>query len=128
MCFNSYLVAAYLADLDKCQFLETDCLLNAVTSFKKTCQGDTACKQALKAVDQKNPEKSWDSATELDARRTNYHHCKCYKAAVEDALTKLNESRPFTHEVGPHVVSLDNDLLRNTCGINDWDQLCCKIV
>ena len=69
-----------------------------------------------------------DRVTEPVAKRTNYHHCKCYKAAVEDALTKLNESRPFKHEVGPLNLSLDNDFLSNKCGIHDWNQLCGAIV
>ena len=84
--------------------------------------------KALQAALPKNREKSWDSSTEPDARRTNYSQCRCYKAAVEDALTKLNESRPFTHEVGSNFVSLDNDPLSKKCGIHDWDQLCGKIV
>ena len=62
------------------------------------------------------------------AKTTKYDPCKCYKAAVKDALTKLNESRPLEHEVGPLNFSLDSDLLCNKCGIHDWNQFCGTIV
>ncbi len=69
-----------------------------------------------------------DRVTEPVAKITKYDPCKCYKAAVKDALTKLNESRLFNHQVGPLDVSLDNELLGEKCGIHDWSQLCGTIV
>jgi hypothetical protein len=89
--------------------------------------------QALQAVVPENPEigvelkNYWDSATEPVYSGTNYHRCKCYRTVVLDVLNKLNESRTFMHEERINV-SLNNDLLRNKCGINDWNQLCGAIV
>jgi hypothetical protein len=65
-----------------------------------------------------------DRVTEPVAKITKYDPCKCYKAAVKDALTKLNESSPFKQEVGPLDISLDNELLSEKCGIHDRNQLC----
>jgi hypothetical protein len=56
MCSNSKLVTAYLADLEKCSTQEIDCFKKVVTSFRKTCQGDSVCIKSLKAVGPENPE------------------------------------------------------------------------
>jgi hypothetical protein len=49
ICFNSYSVTAYLADLDKFLTLDTDCFKKNSTSARLACQGDSARKQAIAA-------------------------------------------------------------------------------
>ncbi len=72
--------------------------------------------------------KDLDRETEPVAKITKYDPCKCYKAAVKDALSKSNESRSFEHKVGTLNLRLDNELLSDKCGIHDWDQFCGTIV
>ena len=97
--------------------MDTECFKKNFASARLACQGDLACEQTLSASDSKKSKiklkqkKELDRVTEPVAKITKYNPCKCYKAAVKDALTKLNESRHLEHGVGPLNFSLDNELL-----------------
>jgi hypothetical protein len=73
--------------------LDTDCFKKNSASARLACKGASAYEQALAAAASKKPKinllqkKDLDRVTEPVAKIIKYDPCKCYKAAVKDALT-----------------------------------------